>query len=87
RQALALAERRRPFAPCLWGGAHRDIRQVWFDGVHLDVGGGYENSYYSDRSLLWMVGEVSQRGRLRESVRPDVDVRPEDYDDYPGLRF
>ncbi|MGV7637530.1 hypothetical protein PJI23_34460, partial [Mycobacterium kansasii] len=29
----------------------------------------------------------SQRGRLRESVRPDVDVRPEDYDDYPGLRF
>lgn len=87
RQALALAERRRPFAPCLWGGAHRDIRQVWFDGVHLDVGGGYENSYYSDRSLLWMVGEVSQRGRLRESVRPKLDVRPEDYDDYPGLRF
>ncbi|CAM3771623.1 DUF2235 domain-containing protein [Tsukamurella ocularis] len=87
RQALALGERRRLFAPCLWGGAHRDIRQVWFDGVHLDVGGGYQNSYYSDRSLLWMVGEAAQRGRLRESVRPDVDVRPDDYDDYPGLRF
>ncbi|KXO99097.1 hypothetical protein AXK60_10930 [Tsukamurella pseudospumae] len=87
RQALALAERRRIFTPCLWGGEHRDIRQVWFDGVHLDVGGGYENSYYSDRALFWMIGEAAQRGRLRESVRPGLPIRPEDYDDYPGLRF
>ena len=36
RQALAAAERRRAFAPCLWGrinadGGSRDVVQVWFD--------------------------------------------------------
>lgn len=87
RQALALAERRRLFAPCLWGGWHRDIRQVWFDGVHLDVGGGYENCFYSDKSLLWMAGEAAQRGRLTESVQPGRPVQAGDYDDYRGLKF
>lgn len=87
RQALALAERRRVFAPCLWGGWHRDIRQVWFDGVHCDVGGGYPNCFYSDRSLLWMVGEAAQRGRLKASVHENVTATPADYDDYAGLKF
>lgn len=68
RQALAIAERRRAFAPCLWavpdikggpGPASRDVVQMWFDGVHTDVGGGYENCALGDRSLAWMVAEAS----------------------------
>ncbi|WP_086010337.1 DUF2235 domain-containing protein [Tsukamurella sp. 1534] len=87
RQALALGERRRVFEPCLWGGEHRDIRQVWFDGVHLDVGGGYENCYYSDRSLLWMIGEAEQAGRLTASADAASAGSRAGFDDYPGLRF
>ena len=71
RQALAISERRRVFAPCLWGGTHDDIRQVWFDGVHSDVGGGYENCYYSDKSLLWMAAEATSRadgGRIGMAI-------------------
>ncbi|MGV9859870.1 T6SS phospholipase effector Tle1-like catalytic domain-containing protein [Gordonia sp. NPDC003425] len=63
RQALAIAERRRIFAPCLWGGHHLDIKQVWFDGVHSDVGGGYSNCYYSDKTLLWMAREAAGTGQ------------------------
>lgn len=71
RQALAIAERRRVFAPCLWGGRHADISQVWFDGVHSDVGGGYENCYYSDKSLLWMASEATARDDRRSGVAID----------------
>ncbi|HMS74505.1 DUF2235 domain-containing protein [Gordonia sp. (in: high G+C Gram-positive bacteria)] len=67
RQALAAAERRRAFAPCLWGrinadGGSRDVVQVWFDGVHSDVGGGYENCVLGDRTLAWMVTEATKTG-------------------------
>jgi hypothetical protein len=70
RQALALAERRRAFAPCLWavpdvtGGPRPDVVQLWFDGVHTDVGGGYENCALGDRSLAWMVTEASKNDGL-----------------------
>ncbi len=42
RHALAIDERRQSFSPTLWQGhaADRDIRQLWFPGVHSDVGGG-----------------------------------------------
>ena len=73
RQALAIAERRRAFAPCLWavpdikggqGPASRDVVQMWFDGVHSDVGGGYENCALGDRSLAWMVTEAAKNNGL-----------------------
>ncbi|MEP9394261.1 DUF2235 domain-containing protein [Gordonia sp. VNQ95] len=75
RQALAIAERRRIFAPCLWGGHHLDIAQVWFDGVHSDVGGGYQDCFYSDQSLLWMVREAMGTGRygIRHGLSFDWD--------------
>ncbi|MGH3424565.1 MAG: DUF2235 domain-containing protein, partial [Nocardioidaceae bacterium] len=33
------------------------VRQVWFEGVHSDVGGGYPDSALSDTALSWMVHE------------------------------
>ncbi|MFT4087230.1 MAG: DUF2235 domain-containing protein [Gordonia sp. (in: high G+C Gram-positive bacteria)] len=77
RQALALAERRRIFAPCLWGGQHQDMKQMWFDGVHTDVGGGYAQSAIADASLAWMVQQACRHGlgvdveRIRPSLRAD----------------
>jgi uncharacterized protein (DUF2235 family) len=63
--ALALDERRIDFAPTLWQQvpAARDrgqvLRQVWFPGVHSNVGGGYEEHGLSDVALAWMAAQVA----------------------------
>ncbi|HEY0570039.1 MAG TPA: DUF2235 domain-containing protein, partial [Enterovirga sp.] len=43
RHAVAMDERRQSFAPTLWEGYDqtRDVKQIWFPGVHSNVGGGY----------------------------------------------
>ncbi len=67
RQALATDEVRMKFEPCLWTsrtGETEDprVRQVWFEGVHSDVGGGYAETGLSDTALLWMAGEAATEG-------------------------
>jgi uncharacterized protein (DUF2235 family) len=80
RQALAIDEQRRTFAPCLWGVPNDApttvtmtsatgetvtvprLKQVWFEGVHSDVGGGYPESGLSDTTLLWMTDQASAAG-------------------------
>lgn len=65
-QALAMNERRRPFEPALWRGkCPRDVEtveQVWFPGVHANVGGGYADAGLSDISLAWMLEKAQQHG-------------------------
>ncbi len=67
RQALAVDEARMKFEPCLWetgDGETEDprVRQVWFEGAHSDVGGGYGQTGLSDTALLWMVAEANDSG-------------------------
>lgn len=84
--ALAIDEKRGPFEPILWTQsedaplpAHQHVEQVWFAGVHADVGGGYDDtSGLSDISLLWMTERVAEltglafdAGKLAELTRPD----------------
>lgn len=56
--ALAIDERRRPFAATLWERQpHAEgqmLEQVWFAGAHSDVGGGYPDPSLSEIPLLWM---------------------------------
>nr|WP_246462012.1 DUF2235 domain-containing protein [Nocardia transvalensis] len=74
RQVLAIDERRRVFAPCLWevddavaGPLRSDrIEQVWFKGGHTDIGGGNADSRLSDPTLRWMVNEAAARGLVFE---------------------
>jgi uncharacterized protein (DUF2235 family) len=58
-QALAIDEKRGPFRPAIWQQAAdvegQQLEQVWFAGVHSDVGGGYTESALSDIALLWLV--------------------------------
>lgn len=59
-QALAIDEKRGPFRPTLWtqpadAPTGPKVEQVWFPGVHSDVGGGYPDHAISDIPLLWMV--------------------------------
>ena len=35
------------------------VKQVWFCGVHTDVGGGYKESGLSDISLAWMIDRAT----------------------------
>jgi uncharacterized protein (DUF2235 family) len=38
------------------------LQQVWFSGMHADVGGGYPDESLSYVSLLWMIGEAKKFG-------------------------
>jgi uncharacterized protein (DUF2235 family) len=64
RHAVSLDERRAYFVQNLWGKEPADVVQVWFPGVHGDVGGGYpENEAgLSAIALKWMVGEAKAAG-------------------------
>ena len=76
RHAVSLDERRTLFLQNLWGdaSAEQDIRQVWFAGVHADVGGGYKtgvDSQLAEIPFAWMLREAEQAGLLvdAEAVR------------------
>ena len=58
--AVAMDEMRGSFSPTLWSeeGAEGRLKQVWFPGVHSDVGGGYKETGLSDGALLWMIEEA-----------------------------
>lgn len=64
-QALAVDERRRPFQPDLWTGdpaPGQTIQQVWFAGVHSNIGGSYRNTGLSDIALKWLAGRGVRHG-------------------------
>jgi uncharacterized protein (DUF2235 family) len=93
--AVAIDERRKPFSPTLWE-AHpqappeQKLEQVWFAGVHCDVGGGYRDPSLSEIPLLWMRDKARDCGlafkpdRLvlgdtdpGDDRRPGIQVRPD----------
>ncbi|MHB0952637.1 MAG: DUF2235 domain-containing protein [Allorhizobium sp.] len=79
RQALAIDERRTMYNPQTWepgqpywGGPFKpkeapppqDFKEVWFTGVHGDVGGGYpeKESALIKIPLVWMIREAKAAG-------------------------
>lgn len=65
RQAVSLDERRCFFRQNLWQPSDgQDVKQVWFAGVHSDVGGGYRESESSLAKvpLAWMAREAQAHG-------------------------
>jgi len=68
RQAVSIDERRCYFRSNLWGTAlpNQNIKQVWFAGVHSDVGGSYPYPQcgLSQISLEWMLCEAISFGLL-----------------------
>jgi uncharacterized protein (DUF2235 family) len=87
-QALAIDEKRKPFAPAVWKqhpqAVGQVLEQIWFAGVHSNVGGGYSNTGLSDLVLLWMVNKAEtcglafDRARLNAMVKPDALGKMED---------
>lgn len=81
RHAVSIDERRAFFRSNLWhlksappASGPRDLQQVWFAGVHCDVGGGYseQQSGLAKISLAWMLQEANDKGLLLELDRVDV---------------
>lgn len=67
RHAVSIDERRAFFRQNLFGEPERDgqdVREVWFAGVHSDVGGGYPEaeSGLSKIALRWMLCEAEMAG-------------------------
>lgn len=67
RHALSLDEKRSDFEPTFLEPKDGvDLKQVWFAGVHSDIGGGYkpdrEGRLLSDIPMVWMLNEAEKAG-------------------------
>lgn len=81
-QALAIDERRKPFAPTLWevpdsdvqdGMAGRRVEQRWFAGVHRNVGGGHTDPGLSNITLRWMAEQARSCGlEVGDNIGPQL---------------
>ncbi|WP_075290332.1 DUF2235 domain-containing protein [Pararhizobium arenae] len=80
RHAIAIDEKRQSFTPTLWTNVEdrKDtVKQVWFPGVHADVGGGYGRSALSDGALLWMIDEArALELNFRENIEQQLSIDP-----------
>ena len=64
-QALAVDEVRGPFEPAIWekpDGWQGGLEQVWFAGVHSNIGGGYADARLSDIALRWLIARAMRCG-------------------------
>ncbi|MEL6884152.1 MAG: DUF2235 domain-containing protein [Pseudomonadota bacterium] len=84
RHALALDDERRTYHPLRFDQTPRldlsgpgnqtdgpRIKEVWFAGMHADIGGGYPNDEASLEPLIWMIREAEQDGL--QFIAPLVD--------------
>lgn len=73
RHAVSIDERRCYFRNNLWGKElpGQNIKQVWFAGVHSDVGGSYAPAFsgLSQIALEWMLCEAAELGLIVDSAR------------------
>lgn len=92
RHAVALDERRSSFSPTLWTDIPPtcNVKQVWFPGVHSDIGGGYKETGLSDCTLEWMIEELKalpQKLLFDDDMIRQIDPNPFDrlHNSYSGV--
>lgn len=77
RHAVSIDENREDFTPTLWDRKPGlDLQQIWFAGVHTDVGGGSDERGLSYCACDWMVREAGRFGlefepHLKTWIKPD----------------
>jgi uncharacterized protein (DUF2235 family) len=93
-QALSIDDERLTFHPELWNEQDKEqssrITQVWFAGVHSNVGGGYPKQGMSLVTLDWMMEHAKKAGlhfigEDRTYVRDHQDVHDKLYDSRSGM--
>lgn len=85
--AVSIDEQRETFRPTLWDVASarksQVIDQVWFSGVHCDIGGGYKERHHSDIPFKWMISKIKDKVILNDESYPySGDVSREIHDSY-----
>lgn len=74
--AVSIDERRSKFPPNLWDipddQLGKRVEQVWFAGVHSDVGGWYEDRSLSAIALLWMLKHARKNGLIASDAFLDM---------------
>ncbi|MEM6461176.1 MAG: DUF2235 domain-containing protein [Pseudomonadota bacterium] len=99
RHAVAIDEKRTMFQPILWpagveywGGPFKrssakqqDVSEVWFSGVHGDVGGGYPETHskLAKIPLDWMINETKAMGlKYKTRTVNELVLGKNDHKDY-----
>ncbi len=92
---LSIDDKRRTFEPVLWqenpeNNDHQRIKQVWFSGVHANVGGGYPRQGIAWNTLEWMMLNAKKAGLrfVPEDINQfteNKDVNDKMYDSRSGL--
>ena len=93
RHAISIDDERLTFHPELWNEEHETdgrVLQVWFPGVHSNVGGGYPKQGMSLVALDWMMAEAQSRGLRfidvdRRFIRNHYDPQDKLYDSRASL--
>jgi uncharacterized protein (DUF2235 family) len=63
RHAMSIDECREDFPVTRWDAKPGvDLKEVWFAGVHSDVGGGYADNRLSEIPASWIAREAAARG-------------------------
>ncbi|MES0371668.1 MAG: DUF2235 domain-containing protein [Mariprofundaceae bacterium] len=78
-QALAIDDERTAFWPYVWreqGRKSDSVEQVWFSGMHSNVGGGYPRSGMASVPLYWMMLRAE-----RDGLKFENDVVQRAFDD------
>ncbi|WP_455287553.1 phospholipase effector Tle1 domain-containing protein [Cupriavidus necator] len=76
---LAIDENRQPFQPTLLAQSEDDdgrIKEIWFRGVHADIGGGYREHRLADVTLRFMRNRLEQDHGIRLN-EPENDYDPD----------
>ena len=89
---LSIDDERQVFHPVLWNEKNRqacdhcnhqpDIEQVWFSGVHANVGGGYPKQGLAWTSLSWMMEKAKQSGLRFAEEDHEQYIENCDYNDH-----
>lgn len=81
-QALGLDEKRASFSPSVWEKTPENktrLRQVWFPGVHANIGGGYSDQELANITLAWMVSQLRDFLDIDLDYILDEQEKTEDY--------
>jgi hypothetical protein len=89
--ALAIDEKRKNFEATLWHQQPHSIgqvlEQVWFPGVHSDVGGGFPEteSGLSDIALQWMLEKAKRCNLNFDNIPMNPDPTVQMHESYKGF--
>ena len=93
-QALSIDDERTAFWPMVWDEtgvkADHSVEQVWFAGVHANVGGGYQRNGMAKVPLYWMMEHAERHGLIfkdgsLQKVEEDANVNDMLYDSRGGF--